>query len=144
MSIYKVKFPIWRQIKLSHTPGKRGLMYILDTWHPERRRLSSYLPFLRTVSGVERWCSDKTLDYQSWGQSFDTRPGQDIPETLCLFHPTRGELVWNPEVGSSVLMIYSGFVKEPRILIRRRAKGLYPDLLVSDSFSLMVRTIYYV
>ena len=73
---------------------------------------------------------------------FDTRPGQDISETLCVSNPTRGELVWSPELASLVSVLYTGHVKEPRRSIQRRARGLCLDLLVSHSFSLRVRSIY--
>ena len=44
---------------------------------------------------VELWCSGKTLIYQSEGPMFDTWPGQDIPQTLCVSDPTRSKLAWN-------------------------------------------------
>ena len=40
------------------------------------------------------------------------------------------------------MFLYTGHVKEPKRSIRKRARGLYPDLLISDSFSLMAHTIY--
>ena len=75
-------------------------------------------------------------------EMFDTQPGQDISETLRVSHPTKGEPFSNPEVASRVSMLYTKHLKEPRRSIRRRVWGLYLDLHVSESFSLMVHTIY--
>ena len=85
---------------------------------------------------VKHW----NINLEVWGSVPDLI--RTFPDTLCVSHPTRGELVWNPEVTSGVLVLYTGHIKEPSRSTGRRARDLYPDLLVSESFSLMVNTIY--
>ena len=96
---------VFRLIRVERWSGDYKLDFDIIPHQVLHRLARVYIPTQFTFI-IKRvwWCySGKVVDYQSWGPMFNTRPGQDIPETLCVSHLTGGLTGLKPR-GSLVCM----------------------------------------